>query len=185
MTNKNEVLDVSLCLYVYVSLCLYKRLCFSKHHRIILFQWNVYWMGPSLPVSPSSINFTGAFSCLKQGVHLWHVVRWPASKLFLWGISWSSRARGTQEETQERGFHHPQPPPPPPHLARVFSLFPCPAFLLPRFNFATRFTFYYLTKNKFWVVSSSMNDMRSVWTHVDNSVHCNLTSILLLDIKVT
>ena len=45
-------------------------------------------------------------------------MHWPASNFFLWGISRSSRARGTQEETQERGFHHPQPP----HLARVLAV---------------------------------------------------------------
>ena len=37
----------------------------------------------------------------------------------------------------------------------------------------------------FRLVSSSMNDVRSVLKHLDNTVHCNLNSILLLDIKVT
>ena len=83
-----------------------------------------------------------------------------------------------QEETRERGFHHPHPHPPPP-LSRARDL----AVSISSIFFTLlqlRGPFYI-----FRLVSSSMNDVRSVLKHLDNTVHCNLNSILLLDIKVT
>ena len=130
-------------------------------------------MGASLPVSPSSINFTGAFFCLMQGVQLTYGTLAREQALPLGDIVIVALKSHAGGDARTRLSPTSRPPPPPPSL------------FLPRFNFAARFTFSYLTKIKFRLVSSSMNDMHSVLKHVDNTVHCNLNSILLLDIKVT